>query len=222
MPRIAKSVKDKRHSHFEFPRTTALKLPLDYYLHEDVLFLSRDLLGKCLMTCIDSCVTGGIIVETEAYRAPDDRASHAYGYRLTPRNEAMYAEGGICYIYRCYGIHSLFNIVTHREGVPHAILIRSIQPTVGVDTMLKRRRKENLCRAVAGGPGMLTQALGIDDSYNKTSLASDFIWLEDQGVNISPQEIVSSPRVGVDYAGEDALLPWRFRIKNNPWTSPAK
>lgn len=194
---------------------TMTVLPLDYYRQHDVLFLSRDLLGKYLMTKIDGVETGGMIIETEAYRGPEDRASHAYGNRRTKRNEVMYQEGGISYVYQCYGIHFLFNVVTNQKGIPHAILIRGIKPEIGIETMLKRRGKQKLDSFLAGGPATLTQALGIDKKHNGLSLAGDIVWIEDRGVAISKEQIVAGPRVGIDYAGEDMHLPWRFLVKKH-------
>lgn len=194
-------------------------LPLKYYQTNDVLSLSQDLLGKFLMTCINGKRTGGMIVETEAYRAPEDRASHAFGNRRTKRNEAMYLAGGVSYVYRCYGIHSLFNIVTNIENIPHAILVRAIEPIEGIEEMLLRRNKERLERTLTAGPGALAQALGIDIMHNCLPLTGKIIWIEDRGIKIDLNDIVAGPRIGVDYAGEDALLPWRYRIKNNSWTS---
>jgi len=188
------------------------KLPITYYLQDDVLRISRDLLGKYLMTRIDGKLTGGMIVETEAYRGPEDRASHAYGNRKTPRNAVMYEAGGICYVYRCYGIHALFNIVVNEAHIPHAILIRGIQPEIGIETMLKRRGHEKVTPKLAGGPGTLTQALGIDMKHNGVSLLGSKIWVEERGVIPVEEEVVIGPRVGIDYAGEDAFLPWRFRL----------
>lgn len=196
-------------------------IPIQFYQRQDVLQISRDLLGKTLLTCIDGQhVTGGTIVETEAYAGPQDRASHAFANRRTKRTEVMYLSGGICYVYLCYGIHSLFNVITNSEGIPHAILIRAIQPTDGIELMLHRRHKTRLDREVAGGPGALTQALGITQQHNKVSLQGPVIWIEDRGITV--EKIIESPRVGIDYAGDDALLPWRFRIDENPWTSSPK
>jgi DNA-3-methyladenine glycosylase len=194
--------------------TNAL-LPVDFYRHEDVLSISKQLLGKFLFTCIGDQLTGGMIIETEAYRAPEDRASHAYGLRRTKRNEAMYQAGGISYVYLCYGIHSLFNIVTNQAGIPHAILIRAIEPVDGIAIMLKRRRKAQWDKTLAGGPGALSQALGIALHHNGEPLTGSLIWVEDRGMMINDDDILASPRVGIDYAGEDALLPWRFRIRKN-------
>lgn len=204
-------------------------LQKDYFMQEDVVAISQDLIGKSLMTHIDGHLTGGVIVETEAYRAPNDKASHAYNFRRTPKNEAMYHQGGTCYVYICYGIHHLFNIVTNQADVPHAILIRAIQPTTGIETMLQRRKKTKLDRSIAGGPGAMSQALGISIAHNKVSLSEDHensghdkIWIEQEKSIVSPKDILASPRVGVAYAEEDASLPWRFRLNNSPWTSNAK
>ncbi|MDP1835674.1 MAG: DNA-3-methyladenine glycosylase [Chlamydiales bacterium] len=196
-------------------------LPQSYFYAADVLEVSQELIGKMLYTAIDGVVTGGIIVETEAYRAPDDRASHAYGNRRTDRNSVMFDEGGVAYVYLCYGIHNLFNIVTGPAGTPHAVLIRAIQPIIGIETMLQRRNKSTLNRAIAGGPGALSQALGITRDLNGEVLSGPVVWVTDHHY-VNSQDIIASPRVGVDYAGQDALLPWRFRHKNSPWTSPAK
>ncbi len=194
------------------------KLPLSFYQQEDVLEISRQLLGKYLFTYFDNCLTGGMIIETEAYRAPEDRASHAYGMRRTKRNEVMYQAGGVCYVYLCYGLHALFNVVTNQEDVPHAILIRAIEPLIGIETMLVRRHKQKIDCNLTGGPGNLAQAFGINLSHNGLSLVSSQVWIEDRGFQVKEEAIINLPRVGVDYAKEDALLPWRFcliRHKND-------
>lgn len=190
-------------------------LPDDYYLHQDVLHLSQDLLGKYLMTNFDDVITGGMIIETEAYRGPEDKASHAFNNRRTNRNEVMYHKGGICYVYLCYGLHSLFNIVTNGEEIPHAVLIRAIKPEIGVEEMLRRRRKSKFDKTLTSGPGAVSQALGIHTKHNGLSLSGPSIWIEDHGITISSQDIITSPRVGVEYAKEHALLPWRFRMKKS-------
>lgn len=214
---LQECVRRKRSSNR--PMKHHLILPLDFYQQDDVIGISKQLLGKCLYTCIDNQVTGGIIVETEAYRGPNDRASHAFGMRKTKRNATMYEAGGVCYIYLCYGLHVLFNIVTNQHGIPHAILIRGLEPTTGLEVMLKRRHKTKVDRTLTGGPGSLSQALGLTLMHKGLSLLGPEIWVEDQGIKMIETDIVASPRVGIDYAGEDALLPWRFRIKNNQWTS---
>lgn len=189
------------------------KLPLSFYLQEDVLAISKQLLGKYLFTFFNGCLTGGMIIETEAYRAPDDRASHAFGMRRTKRNETMYQKGGVCYIYLCYGVHSLFNIVTNQQGIPHAILIRALEPSVGIEKMLERRHKIKVDKSLTSGPGSLSQALGLSLKHNGISLTGPDIWVQDNGLIVLDDDVITSPRVGVDYAGEDASLPWRFRLK---------
>ncbi|SHF80167.1 DNA-3-methyladenine glycosylase [Chryseobacterium vrystaatense] len=196
-----------------------LKLPLSYYLNPDVLFLAKDLLGKVLFTEIDGSVTAGIIVETEAYFGIVDKASHAYGGRRTDRTETLYSKGGISYVYLCYGIHHLFNIVTSSEGEPHAVLIRAIEPLTGKEIMESRRNMPADKAAISSGPGSAAKALGIDRSFNKKPLNENEIWIEDHGIRYAPEEIIAEPRIGVAYAQEDALLPWRFYIKGNKYVS---
>ena len=203
------------------------KLGTDFYQREDVLAISRQLLGKVLCTSFNGSHTAGIIVETEAYAGIDDMASHAYGGRRTKRTETMYAPAGTAYVYLCYGIHHLFNVVTNVVGVPHAVLIRAIEPMEGIDIMLQRRKMDPLKTNLTAGPGILSQALGISTQHSRISLLGDNIWIEDNHPSDSynkPKnfDIISSPRVGCQYAGKDAHNPWRFRIKGNKWVSPAK
>lgn len=184
-------------------------LPPSFYRERNALQAARDLLGLALTTEFDGVLTTGIITETEAYMGVNDRASHAYGGRRTARNEVMYADGGLAYVYLCYGIHHLFNVVVEKRGVPHAVLIRAIHPVEGQDVMLQRR---GLKKLTTGGPGTLTQALGIRTSHNGEDLGSGRIRISDAGVKVLKKHIVTGPRIGVDYAGEDALLPYRYRV----------
>lgn len=196
-----------------------MKLPAAYYHNPDVVALSRDLIGKYLFTCIDGVITGGYIVETEAYNGVIDRASHAYGNRLTPRTKTMYQAGGVAYVYLCYGIHEMFNIVTNVEGNPNAILIRAIQPTEGLEAMQVRRNMPVVKPTITMGPGSVAKALGISRAINAFSLQGDTIWIEDRGLTFPDESVAAVPRVGVDYAGEDALLPYRFYVKGNIYVS---
>ena len=196
-------------------------LPKEFYLREDTPQIARDLLGKVLVTRIRGVKTSGMIVETEAYTVTD-RACHAFGYRRTKRNEIMYQEGGHAYIYICYGIHHLFNAVTNIENEPHAVLIRAVEPLEGLPAMQKRRKAKTLSTGLTAGPGSLATALGIKTDFNGCSLAGSRIAIEDRGLHIRPKEILSSQRVGINFAGPDAHLPWRFRIRGNKWTSRAK
>ena len=182
-------------------------------MREDVVQIAKDLLGKYLFTDLNNeGLTGGIIVETEAYAGVNDKASHAFGNRRTNRTEVMYMEGGVAYVYLCYGIHSLFNIVTNIKDVPHAVLIRGIKPVEGLEIMLARSNKKKIDDKVGIGPGNVSKLLGIHFSHSGESITGNKIWLVDNGALISPQSMIAGPRVGVDYAGDDAFLPYRFRI----------
>ncbi|MDR6462214.1 DNA-3-methyladenine glycosylase [Chryseobacterium sediminis] len=196
-----------------------MKLPLSYYSNQDVLFLAQDLLGKVLFTDINDEVTAGIIVETEAYFGVLDKASHAYGGRRTNRTETLYSHGGVSYVYLCYGIHHLFNVVTSVKDEPHAVLIRAVEPLIGKDIIELRRNMSAGKAAISSGPGSAAKALGIDQSFNKKDLDGNEIWIEDHGIRYPSDDIIKAPRIGVAYAKEDALLPWRFFVKGNKYVS---
>ena len=194
-------------------------IPREFYLRKDVVGIARDLLGKSLFTQFEGKITCGIITETEAYAGITDRASHAYGGRRTTRTEVMYHIGGTAYVYLCYGVHSLFNIVTNDLDIPHAVLIRALKPVTGIKFMLQRTGKPRINKGFGTGPGKVSKILGIHYSHTGTDLTEkpvsksiNGIWLEDAGKIIRPDEIVTGPRIGIEYAGEDALLPYRFRI----------
>ncbi|ARS39830.1 3-methyladenine DNA glycosylase [Sphingobacteriaceae bacterium GW460-11-11-14-LB5] len=196
-----------------------MKLKEEYYQNEDVVSLAKDLLGKILYTKIDNEITAGIIVETEAYFGIKDKASHAYGGRRTNRTETMYGSGGIAYVYLCYGMHNLFNIVSSKENDPHAVLIRGIQPLVGIDIIEQRRNMSHSKGAISAGPGSAAKALGIDKTFNAKNLTGDEIWIEDHSIQYKDEDIAATPRVGIAYAKEHALLPWRFFVKGNKYVS---
>ena len=189
-----------------------MKIPPSFYTGDDVVAIARDLLGKVLCTRIDGLMTRAIITETEAYAGVDDRASHAFGGRRAGRTEPMFGPGGFAYVYLCYGIHHLFNVVTNEKDVPHAVLVRAGSPLEGLDLMLSRRGKEKEDRSLLGGPGSLAKALGITTGHTGVSLLGNRIWIEDESIRISDDMITIGPRVGVDYAGEDAARPYRFLI----------
>ena len=199
------------------------KLTADFYEREDVLAISRELLGKVLCTNFDGKLTSGIIVETEAYAGITDKASHAYRGRRTNRTETMYTIGGSAYVYLCYGIHHLFNVVTNVEGVPHAVLIRAVQPLDGIDIMLRRRNMKTISNRLTAGPGILSQAMDISVHSSGQSLLDKQMWIENRENNnpLKDFQIISSPRVGVQYAGKDASNPWRFQVEKSPWVSSA-
>ena len=176
--------------------------------------VARELLGKVLCTKLSTGLTKAIIVETEAYEGVTDRASHAYGGRRTKRTEPIFGPAGRAYVYLCYGIHHLFNVVTNQEGIPHAVLIRAGEPLTGTDLMLQRRSKTKMDKTLLAGPGSLAKALGITTNHTGSSLMTGEIWIEDQEIEVDTGSVVVGPRVGVDYAGKDALRPYRFRAKS--------
>jgi len=198
-----------------------MKLPRSFYARTDVVQVSKELLGKYLVTNIGGEITAGKIVETEAYRAPDDIACHAYNNRRTARTEVMFAEGGAAYVYLCYGIHHLFNVVTGKQNMAHAVLIRGLEPADNIEAMLARRNMTKLQPRLSAGPGTLTQALGITTELTGVDMtaANNPIWIEDRGGNILPENIIASPRVGIGYAEECMEWPWRFRVKGSEWVS---
>lgn len=196
-----------------------MKLNSDYYLNEDVISLAKDLLGKVLYTKIEGEITAGVITETEAYFGIKDKASHVFGSRRTARTETMFAQGGIAYVYLCYGIHNLFNVVTSPKDNPNAVLVRSIEPLIGVEIIEERRSMPRTKAAISAGPGSAAKALGIDRTFNAKDLSGDEIWIEDHQIYFNPDQISISPRVGVAYAQEHALLPLRFFVKGNKYVS---
>ena len=189
-----------------------MKVSLDFYIREDVVQISRELLGKVLCTKLNGQVTKAIITETEAYAGVGDKASHAYGGRRTKRTEPMYMHGGTAYVYLCYGIHHLFNVVTNTTGTPHAVLIRAGKSFEGSELMRKRRNKRHGVESLLTGPGSLSQALGITTDLTGTSLLGDQIWIEDHEISVAATDILSGPRVGIDYAEEDSTRPYRFSV----------
>lgn len=195
------------------------KLDAEFYQRKDVVKIAKELLGKILVTNWKGITTSGRIVESEAYAGVIDKASHATGGRRTDRNEVMYGAGGFAYVYLCYGIHHLFNVVTNSKEIPHAILIRALDPIDGIDKMLLRTGKKKLDHSLTRGPGNVSKALGILTRHSGLSLLGDRIFIGDDDGSFSKKEIAASPRIGVDYAGKDALLPYRFYVKGNPYVS---
>lgn len=195
------------------------KLPLSFYRRDNVLQIARELMGKILVTQWNGVTTSGRIVECEAYAGVMDKASHAYGGRRTNRNEVMYGEGGYAYVYLCYGVHHLFNVVTYAKDIPHAILLRSLEPVKGIPEMLERTGKEKADFTLTRGPGNMSKALGILTGQSGMLLNGKELFLADDGFKYPAKDIATSPRIGVDYAGTDALLPYRFYVKGNPYVS---
>ncbi|NJN41157.1 MAG: DNA-3-methyladenine glycosylase [Flammeovirgaceae bacterium] len=193
------------------------KLDTSFYDNNDVTLIARQLLGKVLITKTGKVLTSGIIVETEAY-SYKERGCHAYQNKMTKRNAIMFGDGGYAYVYLCYGMHHLFNVVTNKKGLAEAVLIRAIQPLDGMNHMINRTGKK-LVNAIGNGPGKTSSALGIKLNHYGLPLNGNVIWIEDHGTIIGSEEIVSCKRIGIDYAGKDAHRKWRFFIKNNAWIS---
>lgn len=196
------------------------KLSIDFYQRSDVVKIATELLGKILVTKWNGMETSGRIVEVEAYNGIIDKASHAAGGKRTKRNEVMYGNGGFSYVYLCYGIHHLFNVVTNKPETPHAILIRAVEPLKGIDIMLERTGKKKSDNTLTKGPGNVSKALGISfKKHSGLSLLTKELFIAEDEFILNKKDIGSSPRIGVDYAGEDAKLPYRFYIKGNPFVS---
>jgi DNA-3-methyladenine glycosylase len=195
-----------------------MKLPRDFYTRSDVLEVARDLLGKKLVVkARNGARVAGIIVEIEAYRGPEDRASHAYNGRRTTRTETMYGIGGTAYVYFVYGMYNQFNVVTGAPDTPHAILVRALEPIEGLDVMRRRRRGRSEYE-LTSGPGRLCLAMGIDRKLDQADLLGGRVWIE-AGASISPRQIARGPRIGIDYAEKWITKPWRFWVRDNPFVS---
>jgi len=200
-------------------RPIVKKLDAAFYQRSDVVRVARDLLGKLLVTHWEGQRTIGRIVETEAYRGVTDKASHAYGGRRTARTEIMFAAGGVAYVYLCYGMHHLFNVVTGKQDEPYAVLLRGIEPVEGLPTMHSRTGKRTGDISLGAGPGNLARAMGIQTIHSGQSLLGDSMYIAEDGFILQNSMILATPRIGVNYAGEDAALPYRFIIRDNLWVS---
>jgi DNA-3-methyladenine glycosylase len=204
------------------PHQAIKRIDGDFYIRSSVTRVARDLLGKILVTRFGGQYASGRIVETEAYAGAIDRASHAYGGRRTARTEIMYQEAGTAYIYLCYGIHHMFNVVTNKKDIPHAILIRALEPLEGIEIMLQRTGKKKADYSLTRGPGNLSKALGLSTSFTGHSLLSDELYIGEDGYQIKKNSVLATPRIGVDYAGEDAALLYRFVVKDSKYLSGVK
>jgi len=199
-----------------------VKLKRSFYDRKDVVKIAKELLGKILVTQVDAVRTSGRIVETEAYAGVEDRASHAFGGRRTARSEHLYGEPGTVYMYICYGMHHLFNVITNKKDVPHGVLIRALEPIEGVEHMLNRTGKPVADFTITKGPGNLSCALGVNKFHSGGNVFSNEIFIADDGLRYKKNDIVITKRIGVDGAREDADLPYRFIIRGNPYVSAKK
>ncbi len=196
------------------------RLERDFYTRADTLRVARELLGKRLVVpSASGARVSGRVVEVEAYLGAEDRAAHSFGGRRTRRTETMFGVGGTAYVFFVYGMHHQFNVVTGPEGLPHAVLVRAVEPEEGIELM-KERRPVSKERELTSGPGKLCRALGIDLTFDGEDLTkSGRVRLEETGVKFKPEQVAQGPRIGVAYAAEDALKPWRFWVKDNEYVS---
>jgi len=194
------------------------RLPLSFFLRDDVVQIAKDLLGKVLVTAWNGQTTTGRIVETEAYAGEIDKASHAFRGK-TQRTTVMFSEGGVAYVYLCYGIHQMFNIVSNKKDHAHVILIRGVEPLTGIDVMLERTGKKTLDNTLTRGPGNVGKAFGFHTSQCGISLISDELHIAEDDYKLNESMIGCSPRIGVSYAGDHALWDYRFFIKGNKFVS---
>ena len=182
-----------------------MKLDRGFY-RQSALIVASKLIGQKLICCTEEGITGGIIIETEAYMGADDAASHSYQNKRTKRTEAMFSDGGHAYIYLIYGMYLCFNVSANLKDVPEAVLIRALEPTNGIELMKQRRHKQML-KDLCSGPGKLTQAMGISMKHYNIDLCGDELYIET--TELTPK-IETTKRINIDYAGEAADYLWRF------------
>jgi DNA-3-methyladenine glycosylase len=192
------------------------KLEHSFYQRK-TLDVAKELLGKYIVHDTSSSKTSGKIVEVEAYIGPEDRACHAYNNKYTDRTKVMFGSGGYAYVYLIYGMYYCLNIVTNKESCPEAILIRALEPLEGIELMKKRRGTDKLLN-LCSGPGKLCSAMGITKSHNGLDLCGEILYLL-SGEDVPPENIVSTPRIHIDYAKEARDYPWRFIVKNSSFLS---
>ena len=194
-----------------------MRIERKFYMR-DAVTVGKDILGKIIVKKTDDGrIMSGRITEVEAYMGITDKASHSYGGRRTKRTEVMYKEGGYSYVFLIYGMYECFNVTVGREGDPQAVLIRGVEPLENKNLMWEKRKVKKE-KDISNGPGKLTKALGITREDNEADLvAGENIWLEDDGYKV--KDIVETTRIGIDYAEEDALKPWRFYIKDSIFVS---
>ncbi len=193
-------------------------LKREFYIRDSVV-VAKELLGKILVNETSEGITAGKIVETEAYKGPEDQASHSYGNKRTPRTETMFGPKGHAYIYLIYGLYCCFNVTSGAViGKPEATLIRAVEPLKGLDLMMKRRGPTGQRKNIASGPGRLCIAMGISKTHNGIDVCKPPFYIEDNSM-VDSANIVETSRIGVDYAADWKDMPWRFYIKNNPFVS---
>lgn len=186
------------------------------FFDQPVVELAKALVGSVIVSAVPGApVTAAKIVETEAYRGPEDLAAHSRRGLRTPRTEVMFGPPGHAYVFLLYGASWAFNIVAGPEGSPHAVLLRAVEPIAGVEIMAERRKKPSHSRELSNGPGKLSQALGLDKAHYGLSLSSPQLYIA-SGPRV---RVGSSPRINIDYAGPWVSKPWRFFEVGNRYVS---
>ena len=201
-----------------------MKLERSFY-ERDTLIVARELLGCILVHITPEGITRGKIVETEAYMGPEDKGAHSYKGRHTPRMDPLYKTGGFAYIYQLHGYNYCINVVTQKEDIPQAVLIRAVEPVEGLGLMAKRRKidisdaKRSKLKNLTNGPSKLCQAMNINTSQNGIDLCGDEVYITNQDGLMSNEEIVATPRIHIDYAEEYRDKLWRFLLWGNAFVS---
>ncbi len=189
------------------------RVPVSFF-QRPALEVARDILGLVVVHRRGERITAGIITETEAYQGPQDQACHAYNGRRTERNEALWGPPGRAYIYFTYGMHHMFNVVSYEDGIPHGVLVRSLWPVTGLSLMLERRKGR---LPLATGPGRLCQAMDITREHYGARLQGDTLFVGYPPLGLVPRfDIISTPRIGIDYAGDAKDYLWRFVMVPSP------
>lgn len=199
------------------------KLSREFY-NRDSIIVAKELLGKVLVHEIEGQKISARIVETEAYMGVVDKAAHSYNGKRTPRVEVMYGDPGYSYVFMIYGLHCCFNVVVNEKEIPQAILVRAVEPIHGMEWMAQKRfgkTYEQLTKSqgksLTNGPGKLCGALSIDRNLNGLDLCDDVVYIEEGESEVF--NIVTTKRIGIDYAGEAKDFPWRFYIEGNEYVS---
>ncbi len=193
------------------------RLKREFY-NRDTLTVARELLGTYLVHASEEGKTVGKIVEVEAYIGPDDAASHAYKGLNSKRTKVQFGPGGYAYIYLIYGMYHCFNVVTNLPNHPEVVLIRALEPVMGLK-LIKKRKGTNKLASLCNGPGKLCKSMGIRKEHYGTDLCGDRIYISRNIKSEEAFDIEETKRININYAGKDKDLPWRFIIKGNSFVS---
>ena len=192
----------------------AKKFPPRFYL-QDTVAVARSLIGCVLWRRIGLEVMAGRIVETEAYLGANDSASHARRGLRSERNASMYLAGGHAYVYFTYGMHWCMNVVTQEADIAEAVLLRGLEPVRGIESIRKRRPKAKRDLDLTNGPGKICMALDIDRKLDGERLDGERLYITERDIEVGEEDLVVTPRIGVENSGQAAGWPLRFFLRNN-------